>query len=216
MPTSAEGIPPFDGGVAAPALESGTHYGTRPSLRVGRRSERVGRQSERAVRRFPFAAMLSGDLGHPETDAGMRFESRAVSSLRRSHADLFVGMPCAIGAVRWKRTTDAPRRPSALPRAGRASVRVASATVRARTRASHVPRDASGLPQGVPPTPREAPPIPADAPRAPRDAARVRRASPPEASDAPLVLRASRRARGHPQGTRRGASRARSDSMRFR
>jgi hypothetical protein len=92
MPTFAEGIPTLDEPVAAHASEGGTHYGTRLSIRVGHRSER-------AVNRFPFVTIPSEDLGHPETDAGMRFEIGVVSSLRRSHADLFVGMPYAIGAA---------------------------------------------------------------------------------------------------------------------
>lgn len=223
MPTFAEGITSFDGRVAAHASESGTHYGTRLSLRFGHRSER-------AVNRFAFVAIPSEDLGHPETNAGVRFELRLPSSLRRSHADLSVEMPDAIGAMRCKRTTDAPRRPSALPRPRRASPCVASATARARTQSLPVPRDASRLPPGVPPAPCDPPLVPRDAPPVPRDAPRVRRASPLEASDAPpgvdpaaaepcacrLVLRASRRARGRPEGTQRGAPRARSDSIRVR
>jgi hypothetical protein len=236
MATFAEGITSFDRRVAAHGSESSTRYGTHRSLRVGHRSERVGHRSERVAHHSPFVAMLSEDLGHPETDAGMRFELRVTSSLRLSHADLFVAMPDAIGAMLRKNTTDAPRRPSALPRARRASLRVARAAARARTQALPIPRDASRLPWNVPPAPcdpslvpRDAPPapcdpslVPRDAPPVPRDAPRVRQASPPEASDAPpgvdhaaaeprecrLVLRASRRARGHPEGTPRGALRA--------
>jgi hypothetical protein len=216
MPTFAESIPPLDVRTAAHASESDTCHRTRLSLRIGHRSERVGRRCERAVHRFPFVAMRSEDLGHPETNATMRFETRAVSSLCRSHADLFVGMSDAIEAMRYKRTTYAPRRPSALPRASRASPCVASATARARTQSLLVPRDASRLPPGVPPAPCDPSLVPRDAPPVPRDTPRVRRASPPESSDAPPALRASRRARGHPGGTPRGAPRARSDSIRVR
>ncbi len=107
--------------------------------------------ARRRVRLAPLPLMLSEHLAHPAANAGTRFEIRPASSPRRSHADLFVGRPDAIGAMRWKRTSDAPRGPSALPRARRASLRVARATARARTRALPVPRDASRLPPGVPP-----------------------------------------------------------------
>jgi hypothetical protein len=44
--------------------------------------------------------MLSKDLEHLETDAGMRSELRAPRSLLLAHADVFVGMPDAIGEMR--------------------------------------------------------------------------------------------------------------------
>jgi hypothetical protein len=52
--------------------------------------------------------MRSKDLEHPETDAVMRFELRALPSLLFEHGHLFVGVPEAIGVMRYKRTIDAP------------------------------------------------------------------------------------------------------------
>jgi hypothetical protein len=223
MPTFAECITPLDRRIAAHASGSGTRYGTRLSLRVGHGSEGVAHRSRRVVYRSPFVATLSEHLPHPETEAGMRSELRVLSSLLLSHAAVFVGMSDAIGAMRCARTTDAPRRPSALPRTRRASVRVARPTVRTRNESPPVPPDVPAIPRDTPPAsrhvsrlPRHVPPAPCDTACAPRHAPRVRRASPPEATDAPPVLRASRRARGHPERTPRGAPRARGDSMCFR
>jgi hypothetical protein len=205
--------------MAAHAEECDAPFGTRGSARLGHGSERVEHGSEGVVHRYPFVGVLSEDLEHPETDAAVRFAPRAPSSPLFSHADLFVGMPDPIEAIRCERTTDAPRRPSALPRARPPSLRVASATARARTVGLPLPRDASRPPRDVPPTPRDAPPVlrptpPAHgraplvlrptprvrcaSPPAARHASRSPRASPPEASECPPVLRASRRARSHP------------------
>jgi hypothetical protein len=65
-------------------------------------------------------------------------------------------------------------------------------------------------------TPSDALPIRGDALPIPEDALRVRRASPRRLGDAVPALRASRRPRSRPLGTPRGASRARSDPVRFR
>jgi len=198
MPTFTYGIPSFDRPIAARAPESGTRYGTRLSIRVGHRSERSAHCSKGVAHRYAFVGMQSVSLEHHETDVGMDFELRAHRSLFLEHGDVFVAMSNAIGAIRYERPTDAPRRPRALPRACRASHRAARATVRLRRDASPVPRDvpptlrdASPVPRDVPSTPRDASAVPRDTPpirrdflATPRDAARVRRASPPMASDA--------------------------------
>jgi hypothetical protein len=191
MPTFAQGIPSFDPRIAANTSWSDSHDGTRLSVCVGHRFERGGRRSERAVHPSPFVGMQSEELKRAETEAGMRFELRAFSSLLVSHADVSVAMPDAIGAMRCERTTDAPRRPSALPRARRASLGGASATVRTGKEALPRPRDASPVPRHVPPTPRHAVPIPPDASPVPCDAPPVRRALPPRASDEARVRRTS-------------------------
>jgi hypothetical protein len=122
----------------------------RLSVRFGHRSERVGHRS--AWRRHPsaFVGMLSERLEHPETDAGMPFGLRLPPSVFLEHADVFVGMPDAIGGMRYEPTIDAPRRARALPRARRASLRAASARVRMRNEGLHVPRDAPRVPRDTP------------------------------------------------------------------
>jgi hypothetical protein len=136
MPTFAQRITPFDRRVAACASESGTLYGTHLSLRVGHRSERVSHRSKGLVHGSAFVGMLSEDLDDAETGAGMSFERRALRSPLLSHADVFVTMRDAIGAMQDEHTSDAPRRARALPRARRTSLRAAGATIR-------MPRDAS-------------------------------------------------------------------------
>jgi hypothetical protein len=205
MPTFAQRITSCDGHVAAHASESGTLYGTRLSVRVGHRSERVSHRSEGVVHRSPFVGMHAESFEHPETDADMRPEPRALRSLFLEHANVFVAMRDAIGTMQYERTSDAPRRASALPRTRRASHRAAKATV-------HVPRDTlpsvdhaaaeprtcRRVPCDVPPTPRDSPPIPGDA-------ARVRRDVPPTSRDAspapPDVQATSREAPAVPRHT---------------
>jgi hypothetical protein len=93
----------------------------------------------------------------------MRFELRAHSSVFLEHADVFVGTPDAIGAVRYEHTTAAPRRASALLRTRRASLRAPSGAVRTRKEALSVSRDAVPVPRNALAVPRDAMPVPRDA-----------------------------------------------------
>jgi hypothetical protein len=133
--------------------------------------------------------MLSEYFEHPETDVGISFELRVLHSPLLEHPEVFVGVPDAIVAMRYKRTTDALQRPRALLRVRRASLRVARATIRTRKEAVPVPRDAVLIPcdallaprdaslvsRGAVPTPRDAPPFSRDAVPVPRDAVGIPR-----------------------------------------
>jgi hypothetical protein len=100
MPTFAQRITSFDGRIAADASASSTLYGTHRSFRFGHHSERDSHRSKGVVHRYPFVGMQSEPLEHPDTDADMRPEPRALRSVLLSHADVFVAMPDAIGAIR--------------------------------------------------------------------------------------------------------------------
>src|SRR5580704_16625752 len=102
-PTFAQGITPSDRPIATHASESGTRYVPRLALRLAHRSvrvghdlERVGHGWQRGTRWSPFVSVECEDFAHPDTEAAMRFEPRAPSSLLLPHADLFVAMSDAI------------------------------------------------------------------------------------------------------------------------
>jgi disks large-associated protein 5 len=149
--------------------------------------------------------MLSHCVEHPETDARMRFELRALHSLFLEHPYVFVGIPDAIAGMPSPPTTDALRRTRALARIRGAPIRVARATVRTRKEALRVPFETLPVPRDALPVPRDAPPIPRDALLAsrdalpiPRDALLASRDAPPIRRDAPRVLRDVPRVRRAP------------------